>query len=255
MIRGVLSGVFCFLLQLAGQGVAAEQTLSRQLELITSSSIAPYVIAEANRGLVVDIIREALSEQGYAVNFIYTTNRRLFAELRNQRVDGAFNLPPGSYSEGGYYLSDPVVYYQNVVVTLNNQAEGILKVDDLKDKRLVVFQNAHLYLTPEYAKMAAQNQQIEEVVDQRAQVQMLFLKRTDAIILDKRIFHYYLNQLQSTSPIYESPYIVHPLFNSAPRYAIFKSAQLRDLFNQRLQELKDNGRYDVIADNYLKLAK
>ncbi|ABC29822.1 ABC-type amino acid transport/signal transduction systems, periplasmic component/domain [Hahella chejuensis KCTC 2396] len=255
MIRCVLSCVFGFLLLLAGYGFAADQPFSRQLELITSSSIAPYVIAEENRGLVVDIIREALSERDYEVNFIYTTNRRLFAELRNQRVDGAFNLPPGNYSEGGYYLSDPVVYYQNVVVTLSDHAEGIIKVDDLKDKRLVVFQNAPLYLPPEYARMAAQNPHIEEVVNQQSQVQMLFLERADAIILDKRIFHYYLNQLQSTSPIYQAPYTVHPLFNSAPRYAIFKSAKLRDLFNQRLQTLKDNGRYEAIADNYLKLAE
>ena len=221
------------------------------LHLITSSSIAPYVISEKDSGIAVDIIREALALKGYRVHFTYSTNRRVLAELERDHVDGAFNLPYSDQEANHLYLSQPIVAYENVVVTLAEQKLKLSEVSDLTNLQLVVFQNASLYLPDAYAQMAKLNPNIEEVSDQKSQVYMLFMRRAQAIILDRRIFEYFRSQLSHQSAVFDDPYKVHTLFSQAPRFAIFRDQSVRNEFNEGLNTLVNNGRYQAIVAKYI----
>lgn len=227
----------------------------RTIRLITSSSIAPYVIAQENKGMVVDIMREALAADGYKVQFIYSTNRRINAELQNQRVDGAFNLPYTPPPPDGFYFSEPIVYYQNVIVTLSQNIPYLNDLLDLSKKHVTVFQNAHLYLPEEYKHLMTYNPTIEEVADQQSQVFMLFMGRTDAIILDKNIFYYYFNRLSANYDQFDTPFTIHTMFQPASRHALFKSEELAIRFNQQLSTMKETGRYQEIVHSYIPSTK
>lgn len=221
---------------------------TRALRFITSSSIPPYFIVEESRGIVSDLMEEALALQGYDIHFSYSTNRRLMAELLSRRVDGAFNFPPGDIE--GFYYSDPIVYYQNVAVTLSHRQFTIDTVDDLQDKSIIAFQNSALFLGPEFAAMASANPRFEEVSKQRSQLFMLFMERTDVIVLDLKIFLYYLMEIQQVAGM-QQPFTIHPLFPIAPRYALFTDKKIRDDFNAGLKSLRNSGLYDDIVRRYL----
>lgn len=223
-------------------------TQARALRFITSSSIPPYFIVEDSRGIVSDLMQEALALHGYDIHFSYSTNRRLMAELLSRRVDGAFNFPPGEIA--GFYYSDPIVHYQNVAVTLSHRQLTIDSVDDLHDKSIIAFQNSALFLGPAFGAMASANPRFEEVSKQRSQLFMLFMERTDVIVLDLKIFLYYLMEIQQIAGM-QQPFTIHPLFPIAPRYALFADKKIRDDFNAGLKSLKTTGAYDDIVRRYL----
>ncbi|TMO47808.1 hypothetical protein [Pseudoalteromonas ruthenica] len=61
----------------------------------------------------------------------------------------------------------------------------------------------------------------------------------DVIVLEKRIFQYYLhtfamNQGQQTKAV-----TIHVLWPPSPRHVVFTDSQLRERFNQGLAELKN----------------
>lgn len=221
---------------------------ARELRLITSSSIPPYVIVEGNKGIVTDIMREALALKGYSVHFNYSTNKRLKEELLSRRVDGAFNFPEGSIAE--FYYSDPIISYQNVVVGLKSKHFAVHKIGDLSNRSVVAFQNSALFLGPEYESMSRINPRHQEVSAQRSQLFMLFLGRTDLIVLELRIFYHYLQEIESLGGA-QSPYIIYPIFPASPRYAVFSKQNVRDDFNDGLKMLHKNGRYDAILKSYI----
>lgn len=236
-------------LGLSAVALAAEPTdIHRELTMITSSSIPPYVMAEENRGIVVDLIREALAFSGYRVRFIYSTNKRLEAELLSRRVDGAYNFPAGEWP--GLYTSESIIDYQNVVVTLASRNLRIEGVDDLAGLRVAAFQNSALFLGEAYGAMSAANPHHEELSNQKSQVYMLYRGYTDAIVLDARIFQHYFQVLERELFL-EPNHRFHNLFPPASRHALFVDKDIRDRFDAGLRQLRSMNRYDAIVQRYI----
>ncbi len=89
-----------------------------------------------------------------------------------------------------------------------------------------------------------------EIHDQSKQIEMLFLRRTEVIIMDINIFKYFIKH--SESSIYNKPFNVHYIFNERPYSAGFRSKEIRDQFDQGIQQMRENGSYQLIIDNYLQ---
>jgi polar amino acid transport system substrate-binding protein len=221
---------------------------ARTLLIATSSSIPPYVIADQDRGIVVDILQEALAAHGYQVEFVYAPNRRVERMIEDRQVDGIFNLAAGAIS--GVHYSAPIVHYDNVAITLRSFPRHLNQVKDLDGLRLVVFQNAPKFLGDEFGALLQRNPGFQEVSNQRSQVQMLFRGRADVIIMERRIFEYFHRELASRGEI-GGEYRIHSLFAPAPRYAAFIDANVRDQFNDGLAGLQQSGRIDQIILRYL----
>lgn len=220
----------------------------RDLVIATSSSIPPYVITDQHRGIVVEILQEALLPRGHHIEFVYAPNRRVEHMIEEKQVDGVYNLAAGSLNN--VFYSDAIVDYRNVAITLDNFPGEIRSLSELQNLRVVVFQNAPKFLGPDFAKLISDGHDFPEVSNQRSQVLMLFRGRADVIIMEQRIFEYFYNQLRSSSEI-GGGYRIHKLFPSAPRYAAFIEEQTRDQFNAGLQELKSSGRLQAIIERYL----
>jgi len=162
--------------------------LSKDLTLYTSSSIPPYVIAESDNGIAVDIVRAAFALKGYKVQFLVAPNRRVEKQLTEGKADGAFNLPQKRIVN--VFYSQPVLYYDDLAVSLASSHLQIDKLEDLAGKRIIGFQNAPKFIGEKFAEIVLNNLAYSEVGDQELQVRMLYAgDRTDVIVLDRNIFY------------------------------------------------------------------
>jgi len=226
--------------------IANAAIAAKTLNIITSSSIPPYVIVEEDRGIVIDIMRQAFALKGYSLVFEYAPNKRVEKEVIEKRFDGAFNFPPGKIPNEFY--SAPIVTYKNVVVSLQSRNFKIKNVKDLANKSIIAFQNSAKFLGKEFAEMIRLNPRFHEVRNQKSQLLMLFNGRADVIVLEQRIFLYFHQQLQDSS----NDYVFHPIFQPSPRFAIFIDEKIRDTFNEGLKQLHENGSYEQIISPYIK---
>lgn len=220
----------------------------RDLVIATSSSIPPYVITDQHRGIVVEILQEALLPRGHQIEFVYAPNRRVEHMIEERQVDGVYNLAANSLQD--VFYSDAIVDYHNVAITLADFPRTIDSLEALQGLRVVVFQNAPKFLGPEFGKLIEEGHDFPEVSNQRSQVLMLFRGRADVIIMERRIFEYFHNQLLASGEI-GGGHRIHALFPPAPRYAAFIDKDIRDQFNAGLQALKDSGRLQAIIERYL----
>ncbi|BCS88264.1 substrate-binding periplasmic protein [Pseudodesulfovibrio sediminis] len=220
-------------------------------------SMPPYVIRETQSGLEVEIIREAFKAVGHDVEFSYLPNLRLPLALNEGRVDAiAANVAYDVKSEAAVvaFDSEVTLKYHNYAIALADRDVRIIQIDDLKKLRVLGFNNASKYLGPEYAAMAATNANYSEIADQALQVRLLYSKRVDVVIADKRIFLYwrqYLENSQQAAALgMEQQVVFFPVFPPAPRHLSFRSDSLRGQFNAGLDAIRQNGMYATLIKEY-----
>lgn len=223
-------------------------TQVQSVTLATSKSIPPYIIKEQQSGIQLDIIKQAFSNAGYQVNqLIFTSNLRAERMLKQNAVDAIVNAPNnGSYA----YLSEPVIFYQNIAISLSARQLSIGSIEDLTKFRLMAFQNAKKYLGDRFSQAAEQAKFYTEVSNQSAQLERLYRGQVDVIILDKRIFHY-LNQKRIAQKSPTAPVTKHLIFPESPRLLGFHDPALRDKFNAGLKQLNDKDIKHSASHNWL----
>ena len=87
------------------------------------------------------------------------------------------------------YYSDEYITYNNIVVSINDFQINNLK--DLKNKKIIAFQNATIYLGKEFENEVKNNKNYAEIANQEAQVASLMNGRTEVIVIHENIFKYY----------------------------------------------------------------
>ncbi len=74
----------------AGRPLAA-----RDLSIGVSFAIPPYVIADSDEGIELDILREAFVVTGHSVHVHYLPLTRTFIQLEAGKIDGVINIKKG----------------------------------------------------------------------------------------------------------------------------------------------------------------
>lgn len=237
-------------LLLAIMQIAALQSVSaEELKLAVSLTLPPFVFADTDSGIDLEIVKEALALKGYTVKPVYMVYGRTAADLNAGKVDGALTVT----KERGLknvYLSDQYICYENVAVSLKSKDYHITEIKDLAGKRIIAFQDASKILGSDFANAAKSSPSYYEIPDQENQVALLFKNRTDVIVLDINIFKYYQ---QNTKKADTSPAVDIVTLFPASCYSVgFISEKVRDDFNEGLKELRKSGRYDEIFRKYIK---
>lgn len=210
------------------------QGMAKELILATSKSIPPYIIEETESGVQLDRVKAVFEHAGHHIKkVIFTSNKRSELLLQQKKVDAIINAP---INQSTIFYSEPVIRYQNVAITLTSSGFTLNHIEDLRHYRVMAFQNASKFLGPIYSDMVKQNPTYYEAINQQAQLERLYLKQVDVIILEHRIFEYF-NQLYLEAGHYSSPVSYHYIFPSAPRSVGFHDEHLRDQFNLSLHEL------------------
>lgn len=223
---------------------------SRELQIIFSQYTPPYVFENGN-GIVVDIVREALKASGHSIAPVYVPIGRGFELFAEQRVDGTAIIRENSGLKANY--SDDFMQYHNRAFTLKTRQFKLQKLDDLKDKTVVAFQNAHKYLGEAFGRVAAGNPNYKEMANQETQTLMLLLGRIDVAVMDESIFRFYREKLIAEGKVPRTTeYEVSPLFPPTPYKTAFINAKVRDAFNRELAAMRRDGRYQAIYRKYIE---
>lgn len=242
---GLLTRLLSLILLLPIGSLVAEP-----LRVGVSFAIPPYVIKHEGRGIELDLLREAFAGSGYELEFNYLPLERTFRMLEEGKLDAIINVKPGMLNNA--YLSQPVLTFHNRVFTLAPTSIG--RMTDLRGLRVSAFQRARQILGADFARIADQNPRYEEVARQEGQVQKLLLGRTDAVILEQRVFQYYLAQLtreaQSAGRYSTGQVREHDLFAPTRYHFAFRQAQQQQWFDRQLDNMRKDGRYERIFATY-----
>lgn len=220
------------------------------LELTAGYSKPPFVIEnnEQYSGIQLDLITEIFAVENQAVNFIHIPLARSFSSVDKWHSDGTITLPR-SHKKNRVFISEPYISYQNVVVTLAEDNIKIDTLDDLSGKYIIAFQSARKFLEEDYSKAILHAQDYQEMADQLKQIELLFINRTQVLVLDINILKHFLFTHRDDK--YNKPYVIHQLFRPRKYAAGFKSEAVRDQFNRGLAVIKANGKYQEVLDKYL----
>jgi len=242
-IRGllVLLGV---LLPMAGE--------AREVSVAIGFSIPPYVIAEERRGIEYDIVKESLASEGFEMVPHFVPLGRVIKEIDAGQAEAAMTqrLETGIKA----HFSDVYITYHNFAITLASRNIAVESMADLGDKSVLAFQNASLYLGPEFKAAAAADPHYREEARQMAQPLLLYLGRVDVVIADRNIFSWFAQQPEVQAKTDTRQAIrFHPLFPPTDYRMAFRDADLRDHFNRGLATLHRTGAYDRIVRRYAPL--
>lgn len=222
---------------------------AEQLKLAVSLTLPPFVFAESDSGIDLEIAKEALALKGYKMKPVYVVYGRTAVDLTAGKVDGALTVNKERGLDN-VFLSDQYICYQNVVVSLKNKGFQIKSMKDLADKKIVAFQDAAKILGPDFASAAEASPSYYEIPDQENQVALLFKNRTDVVVMDVNIFKYYQQNTKRADT--SQPVDIFSIFPPSCYSVGFLSEEVRDDFNEGLKELRTSGRYDEIFNKYVK---
>lgn len=206
------------------------------------------MIEYSDSGIQLDLVRTAFKGTKYGFSFVHIPFGRGALGFQQFNADGVLTLPE-SFKAPAMYLSQPYIEYQNVAVSLVDNNFTIKQLSDLSGKSVTAFQKAELYLGKEYQQAVEATSHYREIPEQKKQIELLFLNRTDVIVLDINILKYYLKNYVNRE--IAKPFTVHFIFDKSPYSLGFRSEAMRDVFDQNIKKMKENGTYQVIVDKYL----
>jgi len=201
-----------------------------------------------DKGIQLDLVSAIFAVEQQPVDFVHMSLARSFSSVDKWLSDGIITLPRDHEIQGAY-VSEPYIQYHNVVVTLTEDQLSINDLSDLSDKNIIAFQTAKQFLGADFSNAVEHSNEYIEMPDQTRQIKMLFLKRTQALVLDINIFKYFIHNHSEDK--YQKAYKIHYLFAPKTYSAAFRSIAMRDQFNRGLKTIKANGKYQQILDKYL----
>lgn len=230
--------VFCISL------LCCAQALSAPINVLVGQNKPPYIRLEAVSGYEIELLREVVRRMGHEAVFVFVPNARIRSLLETGNGDIA-SLQPNLADETGLFFSQPYIRYQNVVITRSNEELTLQHPADLAGKSVVAFQGATKVLGPDYRDAVRLNQHYSETVDQRAQVDMLFSNRVQAVVLDRNIFTFH--QQNSNAP---AAVVMHELFSSTLYRAAFRDPVMQRDFDRALLSVTLDAWYQQLQLKY-----
>lgn len=224
-----------------------------KITIACGDALAPWVMPTKNNGIIISLIKEALEPSGYEMEMLYYPYARRIKSYQFDDVDAVCDMNPKTIEIENLqgFLSEDAYAYENFAYALKQHNYKFTRINDLASHSLMSWQGAIEHLGGEYAAMAKNNPLYRENNSQRLQVELLFLERFEVIQLDQNIFDYYRSKIKSDGKIDTSPLVdKFPLFGKSPNAILFRDKAVRDAFNDGLEKLKNNGRYDEIFALY-----
>lgn len=236
-----------------GSGLMSASNDEKELKLSLSLSIPPWVIRDEESGLKLEVLRKALEAVGYKIRPVYVSNARAYKLFEQRQLDAV--LSPSRPVIHSGYLSQSIVSFQNVAISLKKKGfSEHIPMSFLNDKSVVAFQKAHQFLGPEFGEMAKNNPSYEEISQQSLQLNLLFLREVDFIVLDRSVFGYFwkdaVEKMYPGDPRFLQDIQVHQLFEPTVYHYLFLERSVRDEFDLGLKKIKEDGIYDGLVKEY-----
>jgi len=237
---------FCLWL-FAGLVCLSSAVVAETLRIGFGSDKPPYIYEEERRGLEFDIVVEASRRAGFAVQPFFAPMERLHHMQSKGELDAIVTTNPNSGLKAFYSL--PYIEYRNVAAALASRRLKIEKISDLEKYSVSAFQRARKLLGPEFEAMAEKNPNYREEAQQIARNRLLFGKRVDVIVGDRRIIEYFSGKVGDRVDV-KQPLIWYELFPPTPYHVAFRSDVVRQRFDRGLEALQKSGEYAAIEQRY-----
>jgi polar amino acid transport system substrate-binding protein len=219
-----------------------------EVSVAFGNSLLPFVLAESNSGIEVDIFREALQFRGHTLKPVYVPLARVPHELREGRVDAAQR--DGGIALPRFHYGEVSVTYRSAMISLKSRNLKITRPKDIEHLSVFAFQGAALAY-PKWLAAVSKKKHYFEVNDQLQQIKTLHARRYDLIVCEENIYKYFA-RLASEQQIDIKP-VNFVYFGKPNAYRpVFRDRAIRDDFNAGLRQLKASGRYRQIIDSYIK---
>jgi len=239
------------LLLLAGLTQSALAEKNSNLQVAISLDIPPYVMDNASRGFEVDIVRQALED--YHLHFIQIPYVELQTAVQQKRVDVAIGV---QQDNDDVHYSVDFITFANYAISKKAEGLHIGRVADLRNHQVLTWGNAYLELGSEFESMFSprgpQRRNYIEVADQEEQMREFWEGSGRIIIIDQSIFNYFSRQLGHDLNKASFHDIFPPLTNFK---AGFKTAAIRNRFNEGLIAMCKSGDYSKLLKQYNVAAK
>jgi polar amino acid transport system substrate-binding protein len=131
-----------------------------------------------------------------------------------------------------------------------------IPISFLSDKSVVAFQKAHQFLGAEFGEIAGHNANYEEITQQHLQVNLLFVREVDFIVMDRSVFGYFWKKAVEQEYPGDERFLqevqVHELFSKSIYHYLFLEKAVRDQFDLGLKKIREQGVYDQLVKQYAK---
>lgn len=205
-------------------------------------------------GIEIELVTEALRRAGHDVAFHETPNVRLLPFRDGDGVDLAVSVR-GNDGRGAYF-SDEFITYENVAISRCDKRIALRSIADLDRYTFAIWQNGWRDLGPVFEARYRPDADgrfppnYYQPTNQQAQNKMFWLGRVDVIVVDKKIFGWYRQQL-STEFDTRVELDYHPIFPASTGFKVaFRDRGLRDAFNRALHAMRKDHSYARIAARY-----
>lgn len=231
--------------------ILCQPALARELKIVFLKYTPPYVLDES-RGIVIDLMREALQPSGYEIVPIPLPIGKGFDLFAKGRADGTANIMENTDLD--VYYSDDFIRYHNKAFALKSRSLVINSVADLKGKRkIIAFQSARKYLGDEYSRVTIGNYSYREMSNQEKQAYMLLKGDADVAIMDESVFQFFRGKLIAEGKVPADVEVdTFPIFPPTTFKAAFVDRHVRNDFNRGLAILRRNGRFAAIYREYVE---
>lgn len=234
--------------------------LTRADVIVGIAPIPPYGIQHGSleNGIEPQIIHYAFATQGVDVSFESMRSKDLPGKLLSQEVNAIVlleNRPYPTLMGVTVYQSRPLIAFQNSALTLTESGTTVNSISELSGKRVVAFSGAKQKLGAEFKLVVeADGTLYRERKSQLTQLKVLFGKRYDVMIADKRIAQYWLDYAHKNNLLPQKNTMngltITEIIEPEWRVLKFSSAKLQQTFDKGLATIKQNGAYDKIIAGY-----
>lgn len=207
----------------------------------------PYIFENEKRGLEYDIVVAAARKAGFDVQPVFAPLARLHNMLAEHTIDAI--APTRAETGINACYSQPYIDYQNVAVALTARHLEIASIADLANYSVSSFQRSRDMLGPDYRRMAEANPRYHEEANQVTRNLLLYSKRVDVIVGDRRIIAYF-NRIAAAKVDVSQPVTVYPLFPPIYFSVGFVDQGQCAAFDLGLAELRKSGDYALIEQRY-----
>ncbi|WDE03661.1 ABC transporter substrate-binding protein [Thalassomonas viridans] len=203
-------------------------------------------------GIEADVLKAVFAPR--EVEFSYIQLKRAALLLQQQEDYTCISPAPEELrGKAGYYESREILStYHNRVMVLASSQFSLSSLAGLQDKRLLAFLGASKYLGEDYAELVKNNsRQYREFTHLSIAIPMLFLKRVDALIMDKNVFLYHAGRQNYDVRSGEHKVLFYDFFPPSHFTLMCKEQALITVFDQGMKKLRSSGELDKIISKNL----
>ncbi len=187
----------------------------------------PFVFEGEGRGIEMDLVTSVVKKMGYNLVWRHLPPKRIRYQVAQHEI--SFGIRSKALNTDKLFYSRPYIQFQNVAITMDPKVQ-ITSLQDLSKYSVVAFQNAKDALGPDYAKAVSKCTVYMEMPNQTKQIETLFRRRSQVIILEKQIFTYFREKFYPKSEVK-----MFEIFPPTSYSAVFSDKNLRDEFDKALQ--------------------